>query len=152
MGDYPELDLHGYKAHEALAEFTQFYNRWIQKHPRKPFAVVHGYGASGSGGVIRKRLRALLEEYSDYMEIIPGERLGNPGMTVIYPTRRLPTVTNQLEGDILQFCMQPRSEEKIYGKFRRHGDPAVQTALKSLVRKKRLETTKKGRHKHYRSV
>jgi hypothetical protein len=113
---------------------------------------VHGYGASGSGGVIRKRLRALLESYSDYVEIIPGERLGNPGMTVIYPTRRLPTVTNQLEGDILQFCLQPRSEEKIYGKFRHHGDPAVQTALKSLVRKKRLETTKKGRHKHFRAV
>ncbi len=152
MGDYPELDLHGYKAHEALAEFTQFYNRWIQKNPRKPFAVVHGYGASGSGGVIRKRLRALLENYPDHMEIMPGERLGNPGMTVIYPAKRLPTVKNQLEKEILHFCVSPRTEARIYGKFRRHGDPAVQTAIKSLIRKKRLEKTTKGRYKHYRSV
>jgi len=149
MGDYPELDLHGYKAHEALAEFVKFYNRWIQKYPRKPFAVVHGYGASGSGGVIRKRLRALLEDYPDYMEVIHGERLGNPGMTVIYPTRRLPTVTDQLEQEILQFCSIPRSEDKIFGKFRRYGDPAVHTALKSLVRKKRLARAKKGQYKHY---
>ena len=50
--------------------------------------VVHGYGSTGEGGVIRGRLRGFLERHNDCLEFRPGENVdGNQGHTIVIPQR-----------------------------------------------------------------
>ena len=81
------LDLHGYKRTEALEEFISFYNHVFDNAPN-PAAVsldvVHGYGSTGEGGVLLKRLRTFLETQGNCLEFTLGERAdGNPGHTIV---------------------------------------------------------------------
>ena len=84
-----ELDLHGRTWSEALQEFIAFYNQSLGRAVNPTgvqLSVIHGYGSTGAGGVVRRRLRAFLERHADRLEFIPGEKLdGNQGYTLVKP-------------------------------------------------------------------
>ena len=149
------LDLHGKTWTEALAEFLDFYNRSVPHRDESTLTldIVHGYGSSGTGGVLRQRLRAFLAKYPECLEITPGETIDdNPGHTVVTPIRRLPDTGGLLAEHIWEYCDTPRTLSKITGRFRRYGDPQVQQAVKTLQRQGRLREVRKGRLKEYAAV
>ena len=48
--------------------------------------IIHGYGSSGTGGVIREELRRYLKAHEEiFGEFLAGESLRNPGVTILYP-------------------------------------------------------------------
>ena len=74
-----QLDLHGKTWREAQDEFIAFYNAALGRGgggSGVTLTVVHGYGSTGEGGVLRKRMRAYLDRLGDYLEYTPGERYG----------------------------------------------------------------------------
>ena len=154
----PELDLHALTWHEALPAFIDFYNESIRQSAGGPAGrldVIHGYGSSGAGGVLRNRLRGFLEEHAAQgrLEFTPGEHTdANPGHTLVLPIQPLPEINELLAAEVLAYCVRPRTLSKISGKFRRHGEPAVKVAIDSLVRQRRLRTTGKGSRKTYEAV
>lgn len=143
-----ELDLHGQTWAEAIEEFIRSYNVALRnsKGSRSvQISVIHGYGSSGAGGILRTRFRGFLDRHADCLEYTPGERVdGNPGYTVIRPLKRLPDIDDQLARAVWEYCERPRSVSKIVGKFRRHGQPSVMDAIRSLQRHGRLETSGRG--------
>ena len=145
MADH-ELDLHGYIWSEAQKEFIDFYNRSLDEATGQNVVqlnVIHGYGSTGEGGVIQKRLRGLLEKHSDCLEFTLGESLdGNQGYTVVKPIKRLLSEDELLVEVILNYCKSPRTQSKITGKFRKHGDTKTIPAIRSLEKQGRL--TKQG--------
>jgi len=151
--DAIRLDLHAHTASEALEAFREAYNRQVNLRSSRPLEIVHGYGSSGEGGIIRSRLRAFLQSHSQRLVFRPGELIdGNPGYTLVYPKAPLPSQAENLNDEIEAFCATPRSEEKIAGKFRRYGDVAIRTALRELERQDRITSVYKGKFKHYVSV
>jgi len=83
------IDLHGCIVPEAIAQFVAFYNQCVRSGHIGPIEVVHGYGSSGKGGVIKAALLEYLEANADCIRgYVPGA--GNPGMTRIHPKRLLP--------------------------------------------------------------
>ena len=149
------IDLHGKNWTEALAEFIDCYNRAAPSGSATAAVldVVHGYGSSGTGGVIRTRLRSFLSKYPQCLEYQPGESVdGNRGHTLVKPMRRLPDTGGLLAEQVWEYCETPRTVSKITGKFRRHGDPQVQQAIRILERQGRLQTDSRGRFKEYKAV
>jgi hypothetical protein len=145
-----KLDLHGYTAQQALETFLSYYNRQVRAGVRHRIEVVHGYGSSGEGGLIRKRLRAFLSAFPDRVSFTPGENLdGNPGNTLVHPKSLLPEKTDTLQAEILAYCRIARTEEKILGEFRRYGDAEVMATLKTLAKQGRLATKWKGKNKRF---
>jgi hypothetical protein len=116
--------------------------------------VVHGYGSTGTGGVLRTRLRAFLERQSSCLEFVPGENLdGNQGHTIVVPLKSLASLGDQREEEIWAYCAQPRTLSKITGKFRRHGEPEVLHAIHALERQQRIHAVgKKGALSLYQAV
>jgi hypothetical protein len=81
MSAMPEIDVHGYTLVEALARIVLVYNRHVGPQ-KKTLHVVHGYGSTGKGGVIRYALRAYLMAHAvGYEEGESIER--NKGTTLI---------------------------------------------------------------------
>ncbi len=149
------IDLHGKTWTEALAEFLDFYNRVAAANgTAKPtLDVVHGYGSTGSGGVLRARFRAFLSKYPVCLEFKPGEDVdNNPGHTLVLPSKKLPDTGGLLAEHIWEYCDNPRTVSKIAGRFRRFGDPLVQQAIRTLERQGRLKPVGKGRLKEYAAV
>jgi Smr domain len=149
-----ELDLHGLSVDEALRVFVEFYNRHIRSGSREPLRIVHGYGASGQGGKIRRKIRALLEGSAVSLDWKAGEDLeGNLGVTIVYPRKILHAREDQLVTDILAFCSIPRTESKITGEFRNYAAREIKQAIRSLVRQDQMkEVFKDGRETYVRSV
>ena len=146
------IDLHGKTWTEALAEFLDFYNRSATAGggSTAKLDVVHGYGSTGSGGVIRTRLRAFLDKYPQCLEYQAGESVdGNQGHTIVKPLQRLPDTGGLLAEQVWEYCENPRTVAKITGRFRRHGDPQVQQAIRTLQKQGRLRLVSKGRFKEY---
>ncbi len=157
-GSAHELDLHEQTWLEAQQIFIDFYNDWLRGAGVGPAAaidVIHGYGSSGTGGVLRKRLRNFLDEQAlqGRLEFTPGEYVdANPGHTVVRPIAPLPVAHELLAGEIWTYCERPRTLSKITGKFRRHGEPAVRAAVDSLVRQRRVRTVGKNSRKTYEAI
>lgn len=153
--DTLELDLHGKTWPEALQEFVDAYNKAVQPggHTCRLLRVVHGYGSTGSGGVLRTRFRRFFENHQDRMEFTPGERIGvNPGFTVVTPKYPLPGGDAALCELVRDYCEQPKTLSKIVGQFRRYGNPRVQQAVRSLETQKRLRKVFKGKGSAYQAV
>ncbi len=148
-----ELDLHGHTVDEALRLFLDFYNRHVRSGSQESVRVIHGYGASGEGGKIRRKLRAFLEGVAGNLEWRPGEDIeGNPGVTIVFPRKLLPAPENQLAAGILVFCSIPRTESKIAGEFLKHPPRDIKQAIRSLVRQGQLKAVVKAGHETYVSV
>ena len=149
------LDLHGLTWAEAEATFIEFYNQTLRQAGKDSVGldVVHGYGSTGIGGVLLTRLRGFLGRYESCLDFQAGEKVdGNPGHTIVVPLKPLPSLQDQLSQDIWDFCDRPRSQSKIIGKFRRHGETAVLSSIKTLEKQKRLRPSNQGAHKLYQAV
>ena len=153
-----ELDLHEQTWQEALHNFIEFYNDWLQGAGGGAAAavdVIHGYGSAGTGGVLRKRLQSFLAEQAGQgrLEYTPGEYVdSNLGHTVVRPIALLPVTQELLAEEVLAYCERPRTLSKICGKFRRHGEPTVKAAIDSLVKQRRLRSNGKGSRKAYEAI
>ncbi len=155
--DAHTLDLHGLTWPEAQAAFIEFYNSAVRQAGGKAISrleVVHGYGSTGIGGVLRTRLRAFLKRQSSCLEFEPGENIdGNRGHTIVVPLKLLPSLGDQLEEEIWAYCAQPRTLSKITGKFRRHGEPEVLHAIQALEKQQRVHAVReKGALRLYQAV
>lgn len=153
--DNLDLDLHGKTWAEALEEFVDAYNRAVQPggHACRTLRVIHGYGSTGNGGVLRTRFRRFLESHQERLEFTTGERIGlNPGYTVVTPKYPLPGADAALSELVWEYCEQPKTLSKIAGQFRRYGNPRVQQAVRSLEGQKRLRKMAKGRASAYQAV
>lgn len=147
-----KVDLHGYPAQQALETFLSYYNRQVRAGVHRRIEVVHGYGSSGEGGLIRKRLRTLLSSFPSRVSFTPGENLdGNPGYTLVYPKSLLPEDKDTMQAQILSYCGITRTEEKILGKFRKYGDAEVMATLKTLTKQGKLSVKWKGKYKRYQT-
>ena len=133
-----------------MTAFVLFYNAQFNQSRPAEFEVVHGYGSSGEGGEIRKRLRKFLNANAKKLLWRKGEHTtGNPGVTFVTPLQPLPTAADALEEEILQYCEIARSEAKIIGKFRNAGQQKVKAALKRMVKTGALRRFQKGAYPHY---
>ena len=143
-----ELDLHGRTWSEAIEEFIRVYNDAVEASDELAtldIVVIHGYGSSGEGGVIRHRLRAFLRRFPERVDFTSGEESnGNQGCTVVRPLAKLPRSLDMLEEQIAGFCEQPRTKNAIAGKFRRYGDRRVLNAIQTLVQRGLLCKTRKN--------
>ncbi|MGA3161497.1 MAG: Smr/MutS family protein [Terracidiphilus sp.] len=93
MSETRSIDLHNFTVAEALREFVRFYNHCVRNGFRGRLEVIHGYGSTGGGGVIREELRKYLKAHSGtFGEFLAGESLRNPGVTVLYPRETLATM------------------------------------------------------------
>ena len=149
------LDLHGLTWVEAEASFIEFYNQTLSRPGNAAIRldIVHGYGSTGIGGVLVTRLRKFLNRYASRLEFHPGEKVDlNPGHTIVVPLKPLPPLKDQLSQEIWDFCARPRSQSKIIGKFRRHGEMVVLSTIKTLEKQKRLTPSNQGSHKIYQAV
>lgn len=150
-----DLDLHGKTWAEALEEFVDAYNRAVQPggHACRTLRVIHGYGSTGSGGVLRTRFRRFFESHQERLEFTTGEKIGlNPGYTLITPKHPLPGADAALSELVWEYCEQPKSLSKIVGQFRRYGNPRVQQAVRSLESQKRLRKVVKGKTSAFEAV
>ncbi len=148
------IDLHGLTADDALATFVERYNRMFAEGYRGRIEVVHGYGSSGTGGVIRRRIRAFLAAHRDRLKhLAEGDAAGNPGVTYVEPKGRLPEIradASDLGRAILAFCATPKTEAKILAKFAgRYGDPAIRTEIRQMAGEGLLSVTRDGRETKY---
>ena len=151
------LDLHGKTWAESLAEFRDFYNGAARSHPNGgvQLEVVHGYGSTGQGGRLQTSLRSYLERQSraGLLSYRTGEAAdGNPGHTLVTTLKPLPAAGDDLADSIWEFCAHPQSHRKVMNRFRRHGDPQVQKAVRDLQGQKRLKSVTVGREKGYEAV
>jgi len=148
------IDLHGLTVDDAIRTFVDRYNALFADGYRGRIEVIHGYGSSGEGGVIRTKLRSFLAAHRDrFKHLSEGDAIGNPGVTFIEAKGRLPQMRSagsELEIAILAFCSTPKTEAKILTKFvGRFGDPAIRTAIRQLTAEGLLEATREGREMKY---
>ncbi len=151
MTDFNTLDLHGHTVAEAIEAFVQFYNAQLEKHHPGCLKIIHGYGSSGQGGAIRIKLRSFLDQYADQLRYETGDSYGDPGWTLVYPKTALPDQRQRLADTILQFCSEPKSEEKILREFASLGELAVKQLIRSLAKQGKLKALAKGTKIVYRS-
>jgi dsDNA-specific endonuclease/ATPase MutS2 len=98
MSESRSIDLHNFTVAEALREFVRFYNNCVRSGYRGRLEVIHGYGSTGAGGVIREELRKYLKAHSGtFGEFLAGESLRNPGVTILYPRESLATMPQSLD-------------------------------------------------------
>lgn len=149
------VDLHGKTWAESLAVIIAEYNHTLQAGDATAAVldIVHGYGSTGSGGTIRARLRAFLDRYPQRLEYLTGEAVdSNQGHTLVMPIQPLPEIDDLLAEQVWDYCERPRTLSKISGRFRRHGDPPVMQAIRTLEKQGRLRATSRGRVKVYEAV
>ena len=149
------VDFHGKTWSEALAEFVDLYNRTLRSGNGTTVTldVVHGYGSTGTGGTMRVRIRSFLDRYPQHLDYMPGESVdGNRGHTMVLPVQPLPAIGDMLAEQVWEYCDTPRAQSKITGRFRRHGDPQVLQAIRSLEKQGRLRAVSRGRLKVYEAV
>ena len=153
MGTY-EIDLHGLTWRDALSDFTRLYEDVISETAvpgNAQIVVIHGYGSTGEGGILRKRFRSLLAK----IRRVPGIHARRtdrrkPGMHDCATTQAaFPIQTELLSEDILDYCRIPKTRSKITGRFRRHGDTRVIEAIQSLEKQGRIRKFHKKRYIMY---
>jgi len=85
------IDLHGMTVAQALDAFVRYYNDCLRAGYRDRIEVVHGYGSTGRGGVLLSAVRDYLRQNSARLgSWVPGESVGNVGITIVYPDKKLP--------------------------------------------------------------
>ena len=81
-------DYHGLSAQEALCQFVIDYQK-LRKGPGSgTLQIVHGYGSTGEGGIIKKLLREVLDFEAGRGVLtfkISEDIEGHPGYTIVLP-------------------------------------------------------------------
>ena len=147
-----ELDLHGFTVAEAIEQFVQHYNSWVDGNRFECLKIIHGYGSSGKGGAIRVKLRALLDKHLDKLRYEAGDDYGDPGWTWVYPKVRLPDQRERMAAAILSFCSEGKTEEKILREFGKLGEAQVKQAVRSLAKQGKLKIMNSGAKVLYQAV
>ena len=132
-----EIDFHGMTWPEARAAFLDSYRFAVRSGASvtRSIRVIHGYGSTGVGGVLRLRFRDYLQEYRRFLAFKPGEEIdGNRGWTLVQPIAPIPDDDEDLEDLILDYCQQPRTLKDIAGEFHGYGDPKVWQAVETLLK------------------
>ena len=149
------LDLHGMTREEAKEAFIEFYNGAMLGSAGRTIRldVVHGYGSTGTGGILRGWLRGFLERHLSFLEYKPGEEVeANKGHTIIVPLKVLLSLGEELMEEIWAYCETPRAQSKIIGKFHRHGDAEVVSAIRLLEKQYRLRGFTHGVVRTYQAI
>ena len=143
-----ELDLHGQTWTEALATFEAECQWQLARSNGSPVTirVIHGYGSTGQGGVIKDRLRAFCARFPEHLNATAGEKLdGNAGITHVTVSGSFPDEIERLAEEIHRYCNRGRTTGEIDGRFRRHGKPRVAQATALLKRQGRLARRRNDR-------
>ena len=142
-----EVDLHGHTWAEALDAFERECRSALSRSGSgAEIRVIHGYGSTGSGGVLRDRMRAFCRRFPHSFSVSRGEDLdANPGISVVKVLGSFPDATERLANDMLEYRRRPRTKGEIDGRFRRHGTPQVNAAIGLLRRGGRLLRTRNSR-------
>ena len=125
MGTY-EIDLHGLAWRDALGDFMRLYEDVISETVvpgNAQIAVIHGYGSTGEGGILRKRFRSLLAKFEECLEFTPGEQIdGNQGCTIVRPLKGLPDSTEAVgrHTGLLSNSQDPQQDNRKISATRRH--------------------------------
>jgi hypothetical protein len=169
------IDLHDLSVHEALGEFVYHYNLCVSTGSIRKIEVIHGYGSSGVGGRIKTALRRYLKIHSlNFVDVTLGDDLGNPGITIVYPSRELPRQIDpavlldtksqpvahsrvhepirqtEIEKHVLRALNTPKTEEKLLVKLRgEFRAPVIRAELKRLVRAGIVEESVSNGAKHF---
>ena len=86
-----KIDLHGLTEQGAIRKLIQDYNAYVRSGGRDPIWIIHGYGSSGRGGVLKQAIgRYLAANAGRFDRVVEGDLLANPGATIVYPKRLLP--------------------------------------------------------------
>jgi hypothetical protein len=150
MTETQSIDLHERTVPEAIREFVRFYNDCVKGGYRGRIEVIHGYGSTGSGGVIRKKLREYLAAHAEKLgSLLPGDSLGNPGVTILYAKKLLPAsvagggampLLNAAQEASRKYCETPKARERILIKFRgRFGDRVLSAEIRNMLTSGALE-------------
>ena len=131
-----DLDLHGLTVAEAIEQFVQCYNARVDCC----WKIIHGYGSTGEGGIIRVKLRTFLDQHLDKLRYEAGDDYGDPGWIFVYPRIRLPDQRERLAGEIHKFCSDGKIEEKILREFAKSGEYQVKQIVRSLAKQGKLKT------------
>ncbi len=141
-----ELDLYGLSVSEALATVVAKYNALLGTEHRE-LVVVHGYGSSGEGGVLKHRIRSFLQSAKVSFRTEQDGFHGNRGQTVVLIGNSLLSVGQGLEDKMLDYCTIAKTKEKIFAKFHKSGTKALREAFSALVSKGLLKQRWKGKNK-----
>jgi hypothetical protein len=144
MTESRSIDLHNRTVPEAIREFVRFHNACVRSNYRGRIEVIHGYGSTGAGGVIRKKLREYLAAHEEcFGSFLAGDGLGNPGVTIVYPKKLLPAspggagampLLNAAQEAIRKYCATPKARERILIKLRgRFGDRVLSAEIRTMV-------------------
>lgn len=147
-----DLDLHGFTAAEAIEKFVEQYNARVDNRQQGCWRIIHGYGSTGAGGVIRSKLRAFLQQHADKLRFEAGDDYGDPGWTWVYPKVRLPDRRERLTAAILDLCVAGQTEKSILREFAKMGAVEVKQTIRSLTKQGRLKTVRRGAKTLYQSA
>lgn len=144
------IDLHHMNRNEAIRFFISKYNEAVRSGSKSEIKVIHGYGSSGKGGVIKKELKSFFDSHRDYLSY---ETDANPGATIVKPIRIINELTDLISKEILDFCRtSPKTMDKIKGNFfKKYTNQEINSCVKRLVKKGLLEATLKKNGEVYQS-
>lgn len=143
------IDLHHMNRNEAIRFFIDKYNEAVRSG-RKEITVIHGYGSSGRGGVIKKELLNFFDLHSSYLSYTVDS---NPGATLVFPTRIINELEDLISIEVLEFCNRsPKSMEKIKGNFfKKYTNQEINSCVKKLIKKGYLNATLKKNGEVYQT-
>ena len=144
------IDLHDMNRSEAIRFFIDKYNEVFKSGYRGEITVIHGYGSSGKGGVIKKELKEFLESHKGYLTYTVDT---NPGATLITPLKQINEMQDVISKEILEYCrLSPKTLDKIKGNFfKKYKNNEINACVKKLTKQGSLTTTLKKNGEVYQT-
>lgn len=147
-----EIDLHNLTVEEAMKFMIECFKE-EKKQGNNIIKVIHGYGAGGKVGKIKKKIREFLNKNSNNFDYKTGEGIDlNQGYTIIYLKGNMEEIKNGMEESLIEFCTLPKTKDKIIGEFRKYGEKEVSGIIIKLIRDGSLREVIKGKYKCYEKV
>lgn len=143
------IDLHHMNRNEAIRFFIDKYNEAV-KSGRKEITVIHGYGSSGKGGVIKKELINFFDLHTSYLSYTTDS---NPGATLVFPIKVINELEDLISIEVLEFCSStPKTMDKIKGNFfKKYTNQEINSCVKKLIKKGYLTATLKKNGEVYKT-
>ncbi len=144
------IDLHEMNRNEAIRFFIDKYNEAFKGGYRGEITVIHGYGSSGRGGVIKKELKEFLDSHRGYLTYTVDT---NPGATLVTPLKAINEMQDMISMEILEFCRNtPKTMEKIKGNFfKKYKNNEINACIKRLVKQGYITAILKKNGEVYRT-
>ncbi len=144
------IDLHEMNRNEAIRFFIDKYNEAFKGGYRGEITVIHGYGSSGRGGVIKKELKEFLDSHRGYLTYTVDT---NPGAPLVTPLKAINEMQDMISMEILEFCRNtPKTREKIKGNFfKKYKNNEINACIKRLVKQGYITAILKKNGEVYRT-